>query len=362
VVACDGGNSFVRQSLGIEQDDYGFGEAWMVCDFRLLGPVELPTFRQVCDPRQPTAIVSLGPAHHRFSFMLDSERDFESESRPARVWQKVARYLGPDDADLIRVATYTFRSLVARSWRDGRVLLAGDAAHQMPPFLGQGMCSGIRDAQNLAFKIDLVLRGRGLDLLDTYQVEREPHVRAVTERGIELGRVQTMRDPVLAAERDRRLLGQRVEHREPAKIRLPGLTGGFLSRCSGPGRGELSVQGFVDGGAGRARLDAVTGNGFHLLVTEALRPELERDGSAAALRAAGVAVIGLAARPGVEGTVVDVDGTYRRWFAEHGWAAVAVRPDFYVYGTAVDRSGTRALADELLESLGAETSIPVPSG
>ncbi len=90
------------------------------------------------------------------------------EPGPELVWRKVARYLGPDHADLIRVGTYTFRSLVARSWRIGRVLLAGDAAHQMPPFLGQGMCSGIRDAQNLAFKLDLVLRERArADLLDT---------------------------------------------------------------------------------------------------------------------------------------------------------------------------------------------------
>lgn len=358
VVACDGGNSFVRQHLGIEQDDYGFGEAWMCCDFRLRRQVDLPAARQVCDPRQPIAVISLGPAYHRFSFMLDSERDFEVESQPERVWRKAARYLGPDDADLIRVGTYTFRSLVAQSWRIGRVLLAGDAVHQMPPFLGQGMCSGVRDAQNLAFKLDLVLRERaGPELLDTYQAEREPHVRAVTERGIELGRVQTMRDPAAAAERDRRLLAQRALQQKPAKIRLPGLTEGFLARETGPGRGELSVQGFVDGGAGRARLDSIAGYGFHLLVTDALLPELARGEMAAALRAAGVTVIGLASQPGVEGTVVDVDGTYQQWFAEHGWIAVAVRPDFYVYGTAVDVTSARALAGELVSALCVETSM-----
>ena len=358
VVACDGGNSFVRQHLGIEQDDYGFGEAWMVCDFRLRHQVDLPAARQVCDPRQPIAVISLGPAYHRLAFMLDSERDFEVESQPERVWRKASRYLDRDDADLIRVGTYTFRSLVAQSWRVGRVLLAGDAAHQMPPFLGQGMCSGVRDAQNLAFKLDLVLRERARpELLDTYQVEREPHVRAVTERGIELGRVQTMRDPAAAAERDRRMLAQRAAQQKPAKIRLPGLTGGFLARKSGPGVGELSVQGFVDAGAGRARFDSVAGYGFHLLVTAALLPELERSGTAAALRAAGVAVVGLASEPDAEGTVVDVDGTYQRWFAERGWVAVAVRPDFYVYGTALDAGCALALAAELISALGAETSM-----
>ena len=357
VVACDGGNSFVRQHLGIEQDDYGFGEAWMVCDFRLRRQVDLPAARQVCDPRQPIAVISLGPAYHRFSFMLDSERDFEVESQPERVWRKAARFLDRDDADLIRVGTYTFRSLVARSWRVGRVLLAGDAVHQMPPFLGQGMCSGVRDAQNLAFKLDLVLRERARpELLDTYQVEREPHVRAVTERGIELGRVQTMRDPGAAAERDRRMFAQRAARQKPAKIRLPGLTGGFLAGKTGPGVGELSVQGFVDGGAGRARLDSIAGYGFHLLTTAALLPELERSGTAAVLRAAGVAVVGLASEPDAEGTVVDLDGTYRQWFAEHGWVAVAVRPDFYVYGTAVDTTAAQALAAELVSALCVDTS------
>jgi 3-(3-hydroxy-phenyl)propionate hydroxylase len=355
VVACDGGNSFVRQHLSIEQDDYGFGEAWMVCDFKLHTPVELPMM-QVCDPRQPTAVVPIGRDYQRISFMLGSELDFDQESQHERVWHRAARYLRSDDAELIRVATYTFRSLVARSWRVGRVLLAGDAAHQMPPFLGQGMCSGIRDAQNLAFKLDLVSRGRRPKLLDTYQGERDPHVRAVIERGIELGRVQTVRDPVAAAERDRRLIARRAENQTPAQIRLPGLTEGFLATHSGPGRGALSVQGFVGDGAGRARLDSIVGDGFQFLVTAALMPELERGGTAAALRAAGVAVVGLASQPGTDGTVVDVDGTYLHWFAEFGCVAIAVRPDFYVYGTAVDTTTARALADELENALAVEMS------
>jgi 2-polyprenyl-6-methoxyphenol hydroxylase-like FAD-dependent oxidoreductase len=358
VVACDGGNSFVRQHLGIDQDDYGFGEAWMVCDFKLHTPVELPMM-QVCDPRQPTAVVPIGREYQRISFMLDSELDFEKESQPEQVWGRAARYLRPDDAALIRVGTYTFRSLVARSWRVGRVLLAGDAAHQMPPFLGQGMCSGIRDAQNLAFKLDLVLRGRRPELLDTYQGERDPHVRAVVERGIELGQVQTVRDPVAAAERDRRLIAQRAENQKPAQIRLPGLTEGFLANHSGRGRGELSVQGVVDNGAERARLDSIVGHGFQLLVNAALMPELERGGTAAALRAAGVAVVGLASQSGTDGALVDVDGTYRHWFAEFGCVAMAVRPDFYVYGTAVDTASARALADELVNAVAVETSTPM---
>jgi 2-polyprenyl-6-methoxyphenol hydroxylase-like FAD-dependent oxidoreductase len=351
VVGCDGGNSFVREALGVDQFDYGFSEPWMVCDFRFRRPVEVPSARQVGDPHQPVSIISLGPDHHRFSFMLDSPEDFETERRPERVWRRVADYLGPADADLIRAATYTFRSLVARHWRTGRVLLAGDAAHQMPPFLGQGMCSGVRDAQNIAFKLDLVLRGVVADeLLDTYQTEREPHVRAVIEKGIELGRLQTLRDPAAAAERDRRLLAERAARQAPEKIRFPGLGPGFLADASGPGRAELSPQGVVGDGARRGLLDEIVGTGFCLLATAATGRTLEADGTAAELRAAGVHVAVLSRQPRA-GEFLDVDGTYHEWFAEMGCTTALIRPDFYVYGTATDAEATRAVATELRKAI-----------
>ncbi|NUP03967.1 MAG: bifunctional 3-(3-hydroxy-phenyl)propionate/3-hydroxycinnamic acid hydroxylase [Nonomuraea sp.] len=355
-VACDGGNSFVRRELEIGQQDYGFSEPWMVCDVRLRRPLEIPPALQLGDPANPTSIISLGPAHHRFSFMLDSEAAFDVESDPDRVWKRIARYVGRDDADLIRVATYTFRSLIADEWRRGRVVLAGDAAHQMPPFLGQGMCSGIRDAQNLAFKLDLILRGAASDdLLDTYQLEREPHVRAVTEKGIELGHRQTIRDPGRAAARDRELLARRAAARKPETIRLPGLVSGLLAQAAGPGRGQLSVQGVVDDGIRRDRLDQLVGAGFHLLVDQPLLSRLGQADVLVALRGAGVHVIA----PGEHvfdhpfaAVLRDVDGTYRRWFAELGCSAVAVRPDFYVFGTAGTADATTALAEELLSVTG----------
>jgi len=347
LVGCDGGNSFVRQALGVGQDDYGFSEPWLVCDFRFRRPTPVPAARQVGDPRQPTSIISLGPDHHRFSFMLDSAGDFDVESAPARVWERVSAYLTTDDAELIRVATYTFRSLVAHRWRVGRVLLAGDAAHQMPPFLGQGMCSGIRDAQNLAFKLDLVLRGAaGPALLDTYQAEREPHVRAVTERGIELGRGQTTRDPAAAAARDARLRAARAAGQEQARYRFPGLEAGLLAARSLPGRGSLSRQGVVESAAGRGRFDQVVGDGFAFLAGPAVVAGLGP--VKAALERAGVRVVALSA----EGPLADVDGTYRRWFAERDWSAVIVRPDFYVFGAAGVEVEPRALAEDLLGRIG----------
>jgi 3-(3-hydroxy-phenyl)propionate hydroxylase/flavoprotein hydroxylase len=256
----------------------------------------------------------------------------------------------------VRVATYTFGSLVAHSWFQGRILLAGDAAHQMPPFLGQGMCSGFRDAQNLAFKLDLVLRGTARpEILRTYQREREPHVRAVIEKGVELGRRQTIRDPELAAERDRVLLAARAQGAAaPQALRFPGLAEGLLARASGPGRGELSVQGVVDDGVRRDRLDQVVGAGFQLLLTPRAEAALDRR-TADLLQGAGVRVVtlgrsepaGPAPFPRIGAVVEDVEGTYAAWFAAVGCEAVAVRPDFYVFGTAPDGAAVQGLAEEL---------------
>ncbi|MFB7088436.1 bifunctional 3-(3-hydroxy-phenyl)propionate/3-hydroxycinnamic acid hydroxylase [Streptomyces sp. NPDC056296] len=360
VLGCDGGNSFVRSALGVGLFDYGFSEPWMVCDFRFRRPTQVPLALQLGDPLSPTSIISLGPAHHRFSFMLDSVDDFETERDPQRVWKRVAAHLAPDDADLIRVATYTFRSLIADHWRRGRVLLAGDAAHQMPPFLGQGMCSGFRDAQNLAFKLDLVLRGAAPDdVLDTYQTEREPHVRAVTEKGIELGHLQTLRDPERAAERDRTLLARRAEAGAPEAVRLPSLVDGLFAREPDAGRGQLSVQGVVDDGTRSDRLDQVVGGGFHLLVEEGLLNALEHADLLDDLARAGVRVVvpGERAVAHPKAAVVhDIHATYRDWFTELGCSAVAVRPDFYVFGTASGPGAVTGLAGELLSAVGGDRS------
>jgi 2-polyprenyl-6-methoxyphenol hydroxylase-like FAD-dependent oxidoreductase len=358
VVGCDGGGSFTRGHLGIGEFDYGFSEPWMVCDFAFKRPVELPMARQIGDPAAPTSIISIGPRHHRFSFMLDSPDDFKVQSEPARVWRRVADYLGPDDADLIRVATYTFRSLVADQWRTGNILLAGDAAHQMPPFLGQGMCSGLRDARNLAFKLDMVLRDAAdPPILDTYQSEREPHVRTVIETGVLLGRRQTLRDPAAAAERDRAMREARDSGTAPVKVRLPDLGPGLVSSRHALGAGQLSAHGIVASDGRQGLLDDVVGGGFCLLATPAAARALADDGLQKRLRDAGVRLLELVADgdgDGVSGAVQvdDLGGTYRRWFAELGAVAILVRPDFYVYGAVADAAAAPDLGRELLSSIG----------
>ena len=328
VVGADGGAGFTRQHVQTSVSDYGFQENWLVCDFEMKRAVPgLPKFRQVCDPAQPTSIVRIGPRHQRFSFMLNPGETQEEATRPDRVWARVGRYLSPGDADLIRVANYVFRSRIADQWRHGRVLLAGDAAHEMPPFLAQGMCSGIRDAHNLAWKLGLVLTGRAdAAILDTYQPEREPHVRFITEKAIELGRVQTLRDSAAARARDARLLAQRAAHHKPEKLRYPALHGGLIA-----GDGTFFPQ-----GAGRA--DDRTGPGWCI----AARDE-------ACL--AGVSAVSRTAWAAFGGHVAVADESIADWFAARGCAAAVVRPDWYVYGTTCDAAELEGLLATLQSAL-----------
>lgn len=345
-VGCDGGNSFVRGALGIDQDDLGFSEPWLVYDFALRRPAAelgLPSMLQIGDPEEPTTIITTAAGHQRFCYLLDEDDDFERARAADRVWSRVGRHLSRDDADIVRTATYTFQSLVARQWRVGRVLLAGDAAHQMPPFLGQGLCSGIRDVRNIAFKADLVLRGvQGPEVLDTYQSEREPHVRGVTATSMRLGRQHTLRDPVLARERDATLMARRAALQEPERIRLPDLGPGLLAF----GGGRLSVQGRVSDGRLTGLLDEVVGGGFRLLVVEQALLQL---GPAllASLGELGVTVVGLGASA-AGAVLADLDGTHRRWLSDIGATAAAVRPDNYVYAAGPDAG---AVADRLLTAL-----------
>lgn len=204
VVACDGATSAVRDQLGTELIDLGYDERWLVVDVMLHDPAvpALPgIIQQVCDRRRMATFVPSHGNHRRWEFRLADD-----ELVPD-VWRLLAPWgVTKDLADLVRAATYRFHALEAERWRDGDVFLAGDAAHQMPPFMGQGLCSGVRDAANLAWKLAEVVHGQSPDaLLDTYEAERRPHVAAVTALSIEAGRLITKLsiDPTAMPEPDR---------------------------------------------------------------------------------------------------------------------------------------------------------------
>jgi len=192
LVAADGASSPIRKALGISFVDQGFDQDWLVLDVRLRRPVPTlsPLVQQICDPARPTTYVVGHGDYRRWEFQLQPGESRDEMATDARVWELLSPWITTEDADLVRAVVYRFHATVADSMRSGRVFLAGDAAHQMPPFLGQGLCSGVRDGANLAWKLRMVADGVAADsLLDTYGDERLTHAAGVVAHAVDTGRL-----------------------------------------------------------------------------------------------------------------------------------------------------------------------------
>jgi 3-(3-hydroxy-phenyl)propionate hydroxylase len=259
--------------------------------------------------------------------------------QPAAVAQLVGPWLEGVQHRIVRAATYRFHGLIAERWKVGRVFLAGDAAHQTPPFFGQGMCHGLRDVANLAWKLALVAQGTASsELLETYQAERDPHVRAVISAAVEAGRYICMLDPSAAAERDA-AMRERMKQTVPATAAdlIPGIDAGVIATGT-PAAGERFIQPLVEG----RPLDAMTGGGWCVFAKDATS-------------ARHAAAQWLARLANIPVTTVDVstladEGVLRSWLATRGISAAIVRPDFYVFGSSAS-DDTDALIGALEQKL-----------
>jgi 3-(3-hydroxy-phenyl)propionate hydroxylase len=239
VVGCDGARSMVRQQINATMTDAGFEQRWLVLDLRLDPDTAPPTTRavQVCDPARPHTLIPMPGDRFRFEFMLLPGETDDDINTPEQITTMLSAWMDPDNVEVERHAIYTFHGLVASPWRNGRVLLAGDAAHQMPPFLGQGMCSGLRDAANLAWKLHrVILEGAPDALLDTYEIERSPHVQSIVDAAVFFGRMICTTDQEEAANRDTALLASRSgESPSPTRDHIPPLGPGPLILAGGGG-------------------------------------------------------------------------------------------------------------------------------
>jgi 2-polyprenyl-6-methoxyphenol hydroxylase-like FAD-dependent oxidoreductase len=363
VVGADGANSFVREASGITRRDLGFQERWLVVDAEphdMRTVAHLPIASQLCDPRRPTTVVQSGPRHRRWEFMLLPDEDPADFEDPDRVWSLLEPWYRPTDGPLTRSTVYEFRSMLADYTRKGQVLLVGDAAHLTPPFLGQGLCSGLRDAANVAWKLDLVLRGLAPDhLLDTIDPERQPQNEAVIQLAIELGKALCQLDPQAASARDKILR----EAGPPPPLELAPLSGGLLHQRTDanadPLAGTLSLQGIVARAGRQGRFDDIVGRGFQLIVAHGDPIELVPNRQRALIDTLDVTLASL--DPTAPHGVTDIDGRLTTWLSEHGAHAVLVRPDFYVFGSASSPEDVPALLEDLQTQLQL-TSTPASSG
>lgn len=320
VVGCDGARSPVRQAIGSGLVDLGLRQPWLVFDVVLEQPVDLPAYTvQYCDPRRPMTYCNVVGQRRRWEIMVLPDDDREALVQPDNLWKMVAAWVRPDQASLERAAIYTFQSVVADGWRDRRLFLAGDACHQTPPFLGQGMCAGIRDASNLAWKLDAVLAGRASDaLLDTYESERKPHVRALIELAVRLGNIIQTTDPQLAAERDAKFQAGR-----PEIFELP-------PQLLGAGAFDPAVPELAGRPFPQPRLDDGR------LLDELLGRRGAVIGSQQVLAAVSPATRQLWQRSAA--VVIDQpDASLQDWLRANEASAVILRPDRYIVGVA--RSG-----------------------
>lgn len=332
VIGCDGASSSVRALAGIQLEDLGFDEPWLVVDVMVnaQGLAKLPTTSvQYCNPERPATYV-IGPGHHRrWEISLNEGEDPKAMATPEGTWKLLAPWLTEQDGTLWRQASYRFHALVAQQWRKGRVFVAGDSAHQQPPFLGQGMCQGVRDAVNLCWRLEAVLKdGAAESLLDSYGVERKAHVTELTTRIKGIGKIITERDVEKARARDAKLLSEcgGVVKPMPRQDVQPALAVGLLGSVVHPARGTIFPQPLLNHASGETvRMDDVYPAGWQVVFNAHVSSDFLRAANHHHLPSLTTLTLGT---PGL----TEAEGVLAKWFASHAVEAVIVRPDHYIYG------------------------------
>ncbi|NUP15004.1 MAG: bifunctional 3-(3-hydroxy-phenyl)propionate/3-hydroxycinnamic acid hydroxylase [Streptomyces sp.] len=339
VIAADGGSSLTRAQLNVGYEGRTYEDRWVVVDTEMLKPwPDHDRLRFRCDPARPAVDCPTPLGHHRWEFPILPGDDETYLTSDDAIHAMVSRYgIGRDQIRILRATVYSHHVRFAARFRVGRVFLAGDAAHAMPPWIGQGMAAGVRDVANLCWKLAAVLSGELPEtLLDSYEAERKPHVKEVTRRAVFVGRIITERRRAITGIRDAvlplltRVPGFAARLQDANWIPVAHYADGFQARPRTKASGHQIPQPWVTGPDGeRVRLDDVLAGRWLLLHAgpPAPHPAWER------LGVPSLTVAPAGSRP-AEGTVVDSADVLLPWLARRRATTVALRPDAYVYAAA----------------------------
>ncbi len=340
VIAADGGSSPTRGQLGIGYAGRTYGERWIVIDTKVLKAWDAhDRLRFHCNPERPTVDCPTPLMHHRWEFPIRADEDEQKMSSHEEIWKVLnAQGISEEHVEILRAVVYSHHVRFADRWRVERIFLAGDAAHAMPPWLGQGMSAGVRDVANLCWKIAAVLRGQAPDkLLDSYQAERMPHVKEVTRRAVMMGRLITERHLPITAVRNHVL--RRVTRRLPGSLDVlqkycwipdARYADGFLAAKQPAVGWQLPQPWVIDTKGATVRFDDVIGNQWAILHTGSL------PAGTGAWTELGLPAFRIDGPTSVFGDEVirDSGGTLVDWLKDKKAAAIVVRPDGFVYAAS----------------------------
>ncbi|WP_127114468.1 bifunctional 3-(3-hydroxy-phenyl)propionate/3-hydroxycinnamic acid hydroxylase MhpA [Shimia sediminis] len=372
VAGTDGANSFVRESLGIENEDKGYFFDWLILDMvpgfdYCASRPQDPAQWQLCDPKRPTTIVPGGPGpieggpdRRRWEFMVLPGESVEDVQKEENAWKFLKPWgLTPENSELERAAVYRFQARWAKKWHSGRCMIGGDAAHLMPPFAGEGMCAGLRDAVAMGWRLNAILEGKtGVEVLESYSSERIEHAKHYINFSQELGSIICISDEQEATSRDAHMIADLKERDDqPVPTDICHLGKGAWCDESAHA-GELSVQGVVEFKGAKDRFDQAVGQGWALIgyeadplaaLTAAQREQLQ------SLDGFGVQV----GAPGSQTEVIDTEGTYKAWLEDIDAKYVLVRPDFYVAITANTAENLQSRFEKVMSALHLDTAVAV---
>lgn len=314
VIGCDGARSLVRKLIGTTFEDLNLHSRWLVVDFITknssndLGDYSI----QFCDPERPMSYIKGTGQRLRWEIMVMPNDNVQNLTQPAMIWSLLKNYIQPENAEIERAAVYTFHALLAKQWCKNRLIIAGDAAHQTPPFMGQGMAAGIRDAANLSWKIKALIEGDiDHNFIESYHSERISHVKEFIQGAVSFGKIIQN----YCADHE---FQQQVSQLKNFITPTPKLGAGFLLNHA-ESSGQIAPQFILEN---NILSDDIAGYQFCLFAMPELKSQIK------ALEIDQIKQLKV-----IYAHSEDISN----WLKSHNTTAILVRPDRYIFGQITEK-------------------------